>query len=103
MYKRQNPTKRQQAKAIESKTSFVPPRASSQAQPPTDIELLPPDLEPSIESQSIETSMPAEHYLSDLGAHPLLNNAPQLSQWQDELREIEWDLNLDVWESCPYD
>lgn len=103
MYKRQIPTKRQQAKVIESKSSSVPSRASSQAQPPTDIELPPPDLEQSIESQSIETSMPAEHYLTDLGAHPLLNNAPQLSQWQDELREIEWELSLDVWQSCPYD
>lgn len=103
MYKRQIPTKRQEVKAIESKTSFVPPRASEGAQPPRDVELPPPDLEQSIESQPIETSIPAEHYLSDLGVHPLLNNAPQLSLWQEELREIEWELNLDIWESCPYD
>lgn len=103
MYKRQIPTKCQQSKAIESKTSSVPSRASFQAQPPTDIELPPPDLEQSIESQPIETSMPAEHYLSDLGVHRLLNNAPQLSLWLDELREIEWELDKGVWESCPYD
>ena len=103
MYKRQIPTKRQQAKVTESKPSFVPSRVSSQAQPPTNIELPPPDLEQSIESQPIETSMPAEHYLSDLGVHPLLNNAPQLSLWLDELREIEWELDKGVWESCPYD
>lgn len=102
MYKRQIPVKRQQAKTIESKTSSVPSRASDLAQPLTDIELPRPDLEQSIESQSTETSMP-EHYLSDQGAHPLLNNAARISQWQEELREIRWELDLDVWESCPYD
>lgn len=101
MYKRQIPTKCQQSKAIESKTSSVPSRASFQAQPPTDIELPPPDLEQSIES--VVSSTPAEHYLSDLGAHPFLNNAPQISQWLDELREIRCELDKGVWESCPYD
>lgn len=57
MYKRQIPTKRQQPNAIESKTSSVPSRASVVAQPPTDIELPPPDLEQSIGSQLIETSV----------------------------------------------
>lgn len=102
MYKRQILTKRQQAKTVESKTSSVPSRASFQAQPTIDIELPPPDLEQSIEFQSTETSMP-EHYLSDQGVHPLVNNAAKISQWHSQLREIEWDLNLDVWDSCPYD
>ena len=101
MYKRQIPTKRQQAKAVESKSSSVRSRTSSHAQPPIDVELPLPSDAQSIES--LEKLTPAEHYLSDQDVHPLLNNAPQLSQWQDELREIEWELNLDVWQSCPYD
>lgn len=101
MYKRQIPIKPQQPKALESKSSSVPSRASHLAQPPTDAELPLPDLEQSIES--VVSSTPAEHYLSDLGAHPLLNNAARISQWHSELREIEWELNKAVWESCPYD
>ncbi|PSB46816.1 hypothetical protein C7B80_11600 [Cyanosarcina cf. burmensis CCALA 770] len=30
-------------------------------------------------------------------------NSTSLSQWQQELREIEWEIENEVWESCPYD
>lgn len=31
------------------------------------------------------------------------SNSSTYSQWQQELREIEWEQASDVWESCPYD
>ena len=30
-------------------------------------------------------------------------NSSTYSQWQQELREIEWEIENDIWESCPYD
>jgi len=30
-------------------------------------------------------------------------NSLTYSQWQQELREIEWEIENDIWESCPYD
>ncbi|OWY67752.1 hypothetical protein B7486_29570 [cyanobacterium TDX16] len=30
-------------------------------------------------------------------------NSSTHSQWQQELREIEWEIENDIWESCPYD
>ncbi|PSB59823.1 hypothetical protein C7B79_28070 [Chroococcidiopsis cubana CCALA 043] len=36
-----------------------------------------------------------------LGVYP--SNSSTYSQWQQELREIEWEQENDVWESCPYD
>ncbi|MDV2997464.1 MAG: hypothetical protein N4J56_007169 [Chroococcidiopsis sp. SAG 2025] len=32
-----------------------------------------------------------------------LSNSSTYSQWQQELREIEWEIENDIWESCPYD
>jgi hypothetical protein len=32
-----------------------------------------------------------------------LSNPSLLSLWQQELREIEWEHENDVWESCLYD
>ena len=31
------------------------------------------------------------------------SNSLTYSQWQQELREIEWEIENDIWESCPYD
>ena len=31
------------------------------------------------------------------------SNSSTYSQWQEELREIEWEQASDVWESCPYE
>ncbi|WP_127024256.1 hypothetical protein [Chroococcidiopsis cubana] len=31
------------------------------------------------------------------------SNSLTYSQWEQELREIEWEQASDVWESCPYD
>jgi len=31
------------------------------------------------------------------------SNSSTYSQWQQELREIEWEIENDIWESCPYD
>jgi hypothetical protein len=36
-----------------------------------------------------------------LNAYP--SNSLTYSQWQQELREIEWEIENEVWESCPYD
>ncbi|PSB48540.1 hypothetical protein C7B80_05660 [Cyanosarcina cf. burmensis CCALA 770] len=36
-----------------------------------------------------------------LGVYP--SNSSTYSQWQQELREIEWEIENDIWESCPYD
>ena len=31
------------------------------------------------------------------------SNSLAYSQWQQELREIEWEIENDIWEFCPYD
>lgn len=100
MYKRQRLTKRQQAEPIESKSSSVPSRASSQAQPLGAVEPSPPHF-PHQSIESVEPLTPAEQW-SALDTQPL-PSFPALSQWQEELREIEQDCDKDVWESCPYD
>jgi hypothetical protein len=31
------------------------------------------------------------------------SNSSTHSLWQQELREIEWEIENEIWESCPYD
>jgi hypothetical protein len=100
MYKRQRLAKRQQPEVIESKTSSVPSRGSSQAQPFEAVESSPPPF-PNQSIESVEPLTPAEHWEA-LDTQPL-PSFPALSQWQEELREIEQECDKDVWESCPYD
>ncbi len=99
MYKRPKTVKHQKPEGVESKTSSTPPKISSQAQPNTSVELSEPLLEQSIAFEEPPTETEAWEALYV----PPLPSSPTLTEWQQELREIEWDCEKDVWESCPYD
>ncbi len=99
MYKRPKTVKHQQLEGVESKTPSTPPKPSSLAQPTTSVELsepLSPEQSIAFEEPPTETEAWEALYV------PPLPNSPTLAEWQQELREIEWECDKDVWESCPY-
>ncbi len=100
MYKRPK-TIKQQLEGAEGKTSSsLPSKTSSQAQPPSAVESsdLPfPNQSILFEELPMSTEIWEALYVSPLP------NSPTLSEWQQELREIEQECEKDVWESCPYD
>ncbi len=100
MYKRPKTVKHQQLESVESKTPSTPPKTSSLAQPTTSVESSElPSLEQSIAFEEPPTRSEAWEALYV----PPLPSSPTLAEWQQELREIEWDCDKEVWESCPYD
>ncbi len=100
MYKHRKIVKRQQTEGVESKAPSTPPKTSSLAQPTTSVELS----EPPSALQSIAFEEPPTLTETWEALYvPPLPGSPTLAEWQQELREIEWECDKDVWESCPYD
>jgi hypothetical protein len=99
MYNHSRIIRHQKAEDSESKPNPRPSQASSPVQP-KDTTQSPklPEVEQSIESVQLPTL--AERW-SALDAKLPISFLD--SQWQQELREIEWEHEKDVWESCPYD
>lgn len=93
--------KRRRTRIIEPKADSMPIGESSVELADEPVESAEPAvLEQTIES--LEALTPVED-CSASNAYPSPCIIPQFSQWHSELREIEWDLSKDIWESCPYD
>ena len=93
--------KRRRARSIESNTDSDKASESSFAQASSDFESAElAEVEQS--SKSVEPPMPGESW-SAIDRKPSPSYYLAVSQWEDELREIRQEGDLDIWESCPYD
>lgn len=92
--------KRRRAGITESKTDFTPISESSF----TEVEPLAQSAESAPLEQFFE---PVEPYLPAESLPPIdrqpLPYYPAVFQWKEELREIRYESDFDVWDSCPYD
>lgn len=98
MYNYPKIVKRQGSSAIEENTT-ASPKTSSLPQPSKAIEL-PEAPSPEQSIESVEVPIEAEHWEA-LDVQP--SNSSLLSIWQQELREIVWEHENDIWESWLYD
>lgn len=105
MNKQPKIVKRQQDRVIESKTDSVPTSESSFSKADESVE----SAEPAVLEQSfksVEPQLPAGTDSaidsSPLPYYPAVYS-PAFSVWSEELKEIRYEYDLDVWESCPYD
>lgn len=99
MYNYPKIIRHQKAAVSESKPNPRLSKASSSVHSTSATELPElPEVEQSIESVPMTTL--AERWLA-LDAKLSISSLD--AQWQQELREIEWEHEKDVWESCPYD
>lgn len=93
--------KRRRARSIESNSHSGRESESSFVQTSLDFESAElGEVEQS--SKSVEPPMPGESW-SAIDRKPSPSYYLAVSQWEDELREIRQEGDLDVWESCPYD
>lgn len=99
MYNHSRIIRHQKAEVNESKPDLRPSTASSLAETTNAIELQKlPSVEQSIESTQVPTL--GEHWEA---VDAKLSISFLDSQWQQELREIEWEHDKEIWESCLYD
>jgi len=94
MNKRPKIVKHQRREVLEETTASVSPPVASPSESPV--------ASPAAEftEESVEVSTSLERWEALYVPPP---NAPGLSEWQQELREIEWEQHKDAWESQPYD
>lgn len=94
MNKRPKIVKHQRREVVEETAASVLPPVASPAESPV--------ASPAAEftEESVEVSTSLERWEALYVPPP---NAPGLSEWQQELREIEWEQHKDAWESQPYD
>jgi len=93
LIKRQRPEKSE-----ESADSGLPASTLAQADRPIESPKT-PALEQALDETAEVRSSPERW--EPLKVYP--SNSLTYSQWQQELREIEWEIENGVWESCPYD
>ena len=92
--------KRRRAGITEPHTDSTPTSQSSftRVEPPAE------SAEPAPLEQFFESSQPhlPIESLPAIDRQPLLYY-PAIFQWKEELREIRYESDFDVWDSCPYD
>ncbi|URD53696.1 hypothetical protein [Chroococcidiopsis sp. CCNUC1] len=86
------------AKSEESADSGLPASTLAQAERPIKSPKA-PDGEQEIDETAAVPSSPERWEPIEV----YTPNSLTYSQWQQELREIEWEIENEVWESCPYD